>query len=1005
MQNIGELVILILLSVCIQETRCLDRSCRWSNRTIQYVSDCPITKEDVDMAANIKGCEALARKQNCTDPSRFKYHCVINDQGNSLVEVCAPVYYIHGFCTEFNVQGLVIQPHFGIPCNNITPCADRYISTSAYLYPKCYDAIKKRTTLSLTNETTTSIYNTTDHVTADETEDPILYLLIPIVIVLLVVISVLFGWLYRRRQARKLQTNVTQHGSTAEGESTNLLQEKVKNNKEKIREVEIHHERRISEESLTDKSVAVAPGQTLKQMIQGTKEERHDLAKENEDITRTYIDSFRSFETYFVETEVFKECKTKLQKEGVVVLVGPPGCGKTTTAIGIMKDAFYEDWIKRKITSWIDFGFIDSERNSLIYIDNIFDGFMYQHELEKWWNMLTTTFYQNISHDENHGKDDNGFVSNTGGRIHLLITTKESVLPRAREYNIIRKSPVFKKDCIIFTGSFPLTDAEKDSIFDKQTDYAEKILDIPKPLIDPDFRRGMKSSVCHVGFPLCAHLYACEIGYRENGVDFFLYPINYLRKQIKYEIDTDTTHGVKMFLLLLFLRKCLSPSEECEERLDFRNFKKCREFLIKNLSEELVEQIEHSFSGDLEKAANTLNVMIVRQNESVYRFKHQIICDAVGFYFCTEWPEAVFKHFPIDAFAKHEFVNPTPDICDSFLSRVFDEVNNRNVSKALACVALKKDTFARRFCEILQSKKDVKQFFVATDVVSSYSLPPVFWISKYKHMRLSILLDELIKEKGIPVEHNFYLARFGECCANGENFLRKTDKNAFFSTTALQEAVLQYTDDNEISILHLIMMSERHDHNAFMITKKLIADFKSPEICKQIARDPCGQTVVNCAASEKRYSRILCILELYEGRKDPEHKLGSIEYSPIHKALEVVLKCSYSIHLELEMLIRLCLFIIYRVDPKRKAYNGETLRDVCRNTYWKNIHSLLCMKSPSQDRMSKLIEKLLTEIDMPHGNALDATITVPNPGTQLSKPLMKVITKYVYHFAKRELPA
>lgn len=75
----------------------MGRSCPWSDRTIQYVNDCPITKEDVDMAANIKGCEALARKQNCTtDPSKFKYHCVINDQGNSLVEVCAPVYYIHG---------------------------------------------------------------------------------------------------------------------------------------------------------------------------------------------------------------------------------------------------------------------------------------------------------------------------------------------------------------------------------------------------------------------------------------------------------------------------------------------------------------------------------------------------------------------------------------------------------------------------------------------------------------------------------------------------------------------------------------------------------------------------------------------------------------------------------------------------------------------------------------------------------------------------------------------
>lgn len=661
-----------------------------------------------------------------------------------------------------------------------------------------------------------------------------------------------------------------------------------------------------------------------------------------------------------------------------------------------MKDAFYKDWIKRKITSWTEFTFVDSDKNSLIYIDNIFDGFMYQHELEKWWDMLNATFYEHIS-----PKGNKGFISKTGGRIHLLITTKESVLPRAREYNEMKKTPVFKGNCIVNARSFPLGNTEKDNIFDKQLDYAEKILEIPKPLVDPAFRRQMKISESHVGFPLCAHLYACEKEYRPTGVEFFLYPINYLRKQIKCEIDTDTTHGVKTLLLLLFLRECLSISEGCEERLDFRDFKKYRGFLIKEFSEKMVEQIEPLFSGDLEKVANTLTVIIVGQNESAYRFKHQIICDAVGFYFCTEWPEAVFRYFPIDAFEKHEFVNPSPELCNSFLSRVFDEVNKRNVSKALACAALKQDTFAQRFYEILESKENLENFFNIIDVSSSYSLPAVFWISKYKHMSLSRLLDELINEKKINVEHNFYLARFGECCANDENFLRKTDKNAFSFTPKLQEVVLQYTGDDEMSILHLVMMSERHDHDAFIITQKLIDDFKSR---KQIDMDPSGQTVVNCAASKERNSRILCILALYKGGKNPQHKPGSTECSPIHKALEVVMKRSYSIHLELEMLIRVCLFMIYAGDPNRKTHKRQTPRDMCRNTNWKNIHALLRLKSSNQVKMSTLIEKLMIETNVPNGNALDATINVPNPGNHLSKPLMKVITQYVHHFAQRELP-
>lgn len=283
--------------------------------------------------------------------------------------------------------------------------------------------------------------------------------------------------------------------------------------------------------------------------------------------------------------------------------------------------------------------------------------------------------------------------------------------------------------------------------------------------------------------------------------------------------------------------------------------------------------------------------MIVGQNESVYKFKHQIICDAVGFYFSTEWPETVFRYFPIDAFGIHEFVNPTAELCNCFLSRVFYEIKQGNISEALACAALKQDTFALRFCEILQSKDDLQTFLIQIDLASSYSLPAVFWISKYKHTTLSILLDELIKEKGIQIEHNFYLARFGECCANEENFLRKTDKNAFLSTTALQELVHQYTGYNGMSILHLVMKFERHDHNAFMITQKLINDFKFMKSRKQIVGDPSWQTVVICAANEKRYSRILCILALYKGRKGPQNKPGSAEYSPIDNVLQVVMKC------------------------------------------------------------------------------------------------------------------
>lgn len=44
--------------------------------------------------AKHKDCESLAFIQNCTDPKKFKYHCLINEFENAFIEVCAGSYYI-----------------------------------------------------------------------------------------------------------------------------------------------------------------------------------------------------------------------------------------------------------------------------------------------------------------------------------------------------------------------------------------------------------------------------------------------------------------------------------------------------------------------------------------------------------------------------------------------------------------------------------------------------------------------------------------------------------------------------------------------------------------------------------------------------------------------------------------------------------------------------------------------------------------------------------------------
>ena len=60
------------------------------------MDSCPMNRTAVERRKEIKNCEAIAKKQNCTESNKFLYHCVINEYGDALVEVCAPVYIMNG---------------------------------------------------------------------------------------------------------------------------------------------------------------------------------------------------------------------------------------------------------------------------------------------------------------------------------------------------------------------------------------------------------------------------------------------------------------------------------------------------------------------------------------------------------------------------------------------------------------------------------------------------------------------------------------------------------------------------------------------------------------------------------------------------------------------------------------------------------------------------------------------------------------------------------------------
>ncbi|XP_062615254.1 uncharacterized protein LOC134276985 isoform X2 [Saccostrea cucullata] len=111
------------------------RYCHESMETIRMVQECPSNAHEFRLAKRRAKCADVM--QNCTNPAKFKYHCVLDSKGQ-LIEVCAVEFSsINGLCIEYNHGGQRLQ-------NNDRICKDcfsnRIMSPKMYQYKDCLQA-------------------------------------------------------------------------------------------------------------------------------------------------------------------------------------------------------------------------------------------------------------------------------------------------------------------------------------------------------------------------------------------------------------------------------------------------------------------------------------------------------------------------------------------------------------------------------------------------------------------------------------------------------------------------------------------------------------------------------------------------------------------------------------------------------------------------------------------------------------------------------------------------
>lgn len=505
----------------------------------------------------------------------------------------------------------------------------------------------------------------------------------------------------------------------------------------------------------------------------------------------------------------------KFTKYGIVIWKGHSGCGKTIAAIHLIINEMINkpDWTFRKIRSWQELSYIKMDKKTLVFIDNIFFRKTMNLDLENWWKVL------NEIHESFHQTYTEGSGLN---RIRFVITAQTNATEQACSF-MEKTTPILNENYQI--DATCLTDMEKEKIFIRQIDFAkiERHADIPT--FDTGFLKKVKASEGPIGFPLCALLFVCSDEYQKSGVNFFSRPIKFLKFQIKEEIKSEKQNRTKSLFFLLFFIEWKAKSgnpEIIEINCDYN----CKKFLNR-ISKDLLEKFKPFDFRDLVQEAHRLvGTFLKEDNENVYAFVHDSVYEAVGELLCETYPIETAKYFPLDIIQDQEFEEATEKQLAVLATRLLYELLHQRLSLVFACKPFKRKPFVDIFWSelIKKDKITIRKLLTIVNDRSQIRLPSVFWASRNRLTYLTEHFFEIVIEYDVQTDYQLYASLYGDCCAKKESLLNTYNGVLQDNLKGLKQLVLDFTDDDNNNILHLVITSEKSDEFASVIVQKLLTE-------------------------------------------------------------------------------------------------------------------------------------------------------------------------------------
>uniref|UniRef100_A0A8W8JG01 Uncharacterized protein n=1 Tax=Magallana gigas TaxID=29159 RepID=A0A8W8JG01_MAGGI len=530
-------------------------------------------------------------------------------------------------------------------------------------------------------------------------------------------------------------------------------------------------------------------------------------------------------------------------------------------------------------------------------------------QLEKWWDEFEKIYAKYFAVNE----ETNSF------RLRIIMTARQNAITRACSY--MDKTPPILHDNFVKDVS-RLTEAEKDQIFKTQIEFAKKEKNISVYDIDEAFRAKVKKSDGPIGFPLCAHLFVCGREYRKSGERFFTHPIQYLKLQIKDEIESDKTNRTKSLFFYLFFFEWYTKMGYLE-KIDLRNESNCKRFL-ERISGNLLEKFDPFDFKDMEAEAQRLSGAFFKKfGKNAYRFVHDSVYEAVGTYFCETYVTEAAKYFPLDIIRNQNF---------DFLTQGQKEILS---------------TTNGMFRDNYEKIKDHVQSFVDKE---GNCILHILIASKCSDWFAAIAVETL-GEDGMSIDSR-----------NNDNVtpLMVTVEQTLPRMDVLQNLIkfsrkLNYKDREDSTMFHHCLRSSNNDETCAEYLEILINKLDGLKSLSN--NDVNGDTALSIAAKETKRSRILSILKLLESGVDITNTLNKEGYSPLHLSVKS-LKAG-STWVELECCVRVITLIIFGANPEKLSDGNVKAIDECASSYGcvKDILSKPTDKENMEYHLDLLLEK------------------------------------------------